>query len=127
MNPAPRQQCILVAEDEMMIAMLLEDLMEHAGYRVLMVSRLAKGLELAASETIDAAILDINLAGQSSFPMADALRRRSIPFIFASGYGGEGLPEAYRGVTVLQKPYDLSEIKTSLASLFEICVASSMS
>jgi DNA-binding response OmpR family regulator len=108
---------VLIAEDEMLLAMLLSDLMENAGYRVLMIARLAKGLELAASEPIDVAILDINLAGQDSFPLADALCRRGIPFVFASGYGRDDVPEAYRDVAVLQKPYDTAEIQAAIATL----------
>ena len=109
--------CVLIAEDEMIVAMMLEDLMERAGYRVLLVSRLARGLELAASEPIDAAILDINLAGQSSFPLADALQQRRIPFMFASGYGREGLSERHRDAMVLQKPYGMSQIQAALLAL----------
>ncbi len=109
--------CILIAEDEMTVAMMLEDLMELAGYRVLLVARLARGLELAAAEPIDAAILDINLAGQASFPLADALQQRRIPFMFASGYGREGLSERHRDAMVLQKPYGMSEIRAALGAL----------
>ena len=109
--------CVLIAEDEMIVAMMLEDLMERAGYHVLLVARLARGLELAVSEPIDAAILDINLAGQMSFPLADALQLRRIPFMFASGYGREGLPERHRDAMVLQKPYGMSEIKAALHAL----------
>lgn len=109
--------CVLIAEDEMTVAMMLEDLMERAGYRVLLVARLARGLELAVAEPIDAAILDINLAGESSFPLADALQQRRIPFMFASGYGREGLSEGHRDAMVLQKPYGMSEIKAALSAL----------
>jgi DNA-binding response OmpR family regulator len=111
------QPSVLIAEDEMLLAMMLSDLMENAGYHVLVTARLAKGLELAASEPIDAAILDINLAGQDSFPLADALSRRGIPFIFASGYGRDDVPEAHRDVAVLQKPYDTAEIQAAIATL----------
>ena len=109
--------CVLIAEDEMTVAMMLEDLMERAGYRVLLVARLERGLELAASEPIDAAILDVNLAGQTSFPLADALQQRRIPFMFASGYGREGLSERHRDAMVLQKPYGMSELKSALCAL----------
>ena len=109
--------CVLIAEDEMTVAMMLEDMMERAGYRVLLVARLARGLELAASEPIDAAILDINLAGEASFPLADALQQRRIPFMFASGYGREGLSESHRDSMVLQKPYGMSELKAGLSAL----------
>jgi DNA-binding response OmpR family regulator len=111
--------CILVAEDEMLVAMMMEDLLKQAGYRVLMAARLTKGLVMAASEPIDAAILDINLAGRASFPLADELMRRQIPFMFASGYGSNGLPERFADIPILQKPYDMTTFKTMLAALLK--------
>jgi DNA-binding response OmpR family regulator len=111
--------CILVAEDEMLVAMMMEDLLTQAGYRALMVARLAKGLVLAAAEPIDAAILDINLAGQTSYPLADELLRRQIPFMFASGYGRDGLPARFANIPVLQKPYDMATFESMLAALLK--------
>jgi DNA-binding response OmpR family regulator len=109
--------CILLAEDEMLVAMMLEDYFEHAGYRVLKAARLARCLELAASAPLDLAILDINLAGQLSFPVALVLRGRGIPFLFSSGYGDDGLPEAWKGEKVLQKPYDTKQLLASLSAM----------
>lgn len=111
------QPCLLVAEDEWLVAMLLEDVLRQAGYRVLLVARLSSGLALAASAAIDAAILDINLSGEDSFPLADELHRRGIPFLFASGYGAERLPERFGDRIVLQKPYDLASIQAALVAL----------
>lgn len=109
--------CILVAEDEMMLAMMLEDRLNASGYRVIKAARLAKCLELAESAQIDLAILDINLAGEESFPAAVVLRRRGIPFVFSSGYGDQDLPEAWRSEKILQKPYDSRQLTAALASL----------
>jgi DNA-binding response OmpR family regulator len=109
--------CVLVAEDEPLVAMLLEDLLEAAGYRALLVERLDDGLSLAASETIDVAILDVTLGKADSFPIADALRDRNIPFLFASGYGREVIPERFHDADVLQKPYDMKEINQLLEKL----------
>lgn len=117
MSDEPNKPCVLLAEDEMMVAMMLEDRLEQFGYRVLKVARLAKGLELAETSEIDLAILDINLAGETSFPMASVLRRRGIPFVFSSGYGDDGLPEAWRGEKVLQKPYDTKQLMAALSGL----------
>lgn len=120
-RPAPRAgapgRCVLIVEDEMCLALLLEDILVHAGYRVLMAARLAKALELVGSKRIDAAILDINLAGTSVFPAADALRERDIPFMFVSGYGAEGLPAEYRQRPVLQKPYGVQQLQQALTAL----------
>lgn len=117
MNTQPNRPCIFIAEDEMMLAMLLEEVLEVAGYRVLMAARLAKGLELIAEHQVDAAILDINLAGQDSFPLAQVLQGRQIPFVFASGYGKIGLPEIYQDVAVLQKPYTVTDIESAIATM----------
>jgi DNA-binding response OmpR family regulator len=99
-------QCVLLVEDEMCLAMMLQDLLEDAGYRVLKAARVPGALALAAAEPIDAAILDVNLAGKEVFPVAEELRRRGVPFMFASGYGERGLPGQFQGSPVLQKPYD---------------------
>ena len=77
----------------------------------------AKCLELAESAPIDLAILDINLAGEVSFPAALVLRRRGIPFVFSSGYGDEDLPEAWRDQKILQKPYDTRQLNAALIAL----------
>lgn len=119
MSPSGDPPSILVAEDEMLVAMLLETTLEDAGCHVLMAARVAKGFELVESQQIDAAILDINLAGQPSFELADALQERNIPFAFASGYGAGGLPEAYRHVPILQKPYDMADIRATVDTLLK--------
>jgi DNA-binding response OmpR family regulator len=114
-----RQTCVLVCEDEMFVAMMLQDRLEHVGYRVLMAARVEKGLEMASAEPVDVALLDINLAGEDSFPIAEKLRARGVPFLFSSGYGTQGLPEAWQGTKILQKPYDTKELTVALAALLE--------
>ncbi|MFK2875727.1 response regulator [Rhodanobacter hydrolyticus] len=71
-------------------------------------------MELATTEWIDDAVLDINLAGEDSFLLAAELRRRKIPFVFASGYGSDGSPDEYRDVEVLLKPYSVKHIEEVL-------------
>ena len=114
---ANTKPCVLVAEDEPMVSMLLEDLLDSAGYRVLIAERLSDGLALVSSELIDVAILDVTLGRDDSFPIADELNQRNVPFMFASGYGMDGIPDRYRDATVLQKPYDMKAIKTVLGKL----------
>lgn len=101
----------------MLLALMLEDALRDAGYRVLKAARLPMALELATTEAIDAAILDINLAGKEIFPVADELRRRGIGLIFTSGYGDNGLTAAYRGAAMLQKPYSLPALMAALDRL----------
>jgi CheY-like chemotaxis protein len=97
--------CILVVEDEMLVAMLLEGMLRDLGHRVVKAARVGKALDLVASEAIDFAILDINLAGEPSYRVAEQLRLRGIPFVFASGYDPSSLPADFHDIAVLRKPY----------------------
>ena len=109
--------CVLVAEDEPMVAMLLEDLLDASGYRVLIAERFDDALAMAESEAIDVAILDVGLGKADTFPIADVLHGRNIPFLFASGHGRESIPERFDGVDLLQKPYDIKGIRGALEKL----------
>ena len=110
---------ILVAEDEALVAMLIEDMLTDMGAVVIgPASNLDEALALANSETPDLALLDVNLAGKPIFPVADVLRARGVPFIFASGYGEAGIVEEHRGAVVLQKPFresDLAQVLKAVA------------
>lgn len=98
-------------EDEMTIAMLLEDMIDGLGHTVAgLASRLGKALELAAADGFDLAILDVNLDGRSSSPVAQRLRDRSVPFFFATGYGRSGVAPAFADVLVLNKPFLIEEL-----------------
>ncbi len=119
MNDQEIPRCVLIVEDEMSLALLLEDILQDAGYCVLKAARLPAALAFAESAQIDAAMLDINLAGTEVFPVADALRRRGIPFLFTSGYGCNGLTPDYWLSPMLQKPYDHEQLQRALARLIE--------
>lgn len=109
---------ILVVEDEMLLAMNLEDMLVEMGHTVVGVAtRISQAVAMAECSEIDLAILDLNLAGTLSFPVADVLRRRGIPFIFASGYGINGLADNYRAEIVLAKPYSASDLDTAISRL----------
>jgi CheY-like chemotaxis protein len=108
---------VLIVEDEMLVAMNIEDMLLDLGHEVAgLASRLTPALALAAEAEIDAAVLDVNLAGEQSFPVADLLDKRGIPFLFATGYGLGGIEERYRGRTVLQKPFRLADLGAALRS-----------
>jgi DNA-binding NtrC family response regulator len=109
---------VLVVEDETLVAMLLEDMLADHGCEVAATaSRIAQAMEYIGDESleIDAAILDVNLAGEPSFPLAQALAERGVPFVFATGYGSGGLPEAWRSRPTLQKPFSHDEVGRMLA------------
>ena len=106
---------VLVVEDEPVVAMCLEDILETLGcVTVGPASRLAEGLALAEREELGAAILDINLGGERSTPIAEALQRRGVPFVFASGYGSA--PEGF-DAPLLGKPYRDSDIDAALKAV----------
>jgi CheY-like chemotaxis protein len=112
------QPCVLLVEDEMLLAMLVEDILGDAGYAVVKAARVPRALALLDSGThIDAAVLDINVSGSQVFPVAERLRADGIPFVFASGYGEGGLPIDFRGHQVLQKPYLAPTLINAVASL----------
>jgi len=98
---------IFIIEDDALLLCDLEDLIVQLGYEVagtatsvdIALSRLAEGL------SPDLALLDLNLNGVSSEPVADHLVAAGIPLMFVSGYGSNGLSERYAGAEVLQKPY----------------------
>lgn len=107
---------VLVVEDEVMIALMVEQMLAEIGYEVVGPGmRLREAVSLAETEAVDAAVLDVNLGGDRSFPVADVLRRRGVPFVFATGYGSAGLDEPYRDATVLRKPFDRPELERALA------------
>lgn len=114
-QPAPLR--VLIVEDEMLPAMLLEAVVADAGHTSRKAARLSKAIELANAESFDAAVLDVNLAGERVFPLAALLREQGVPFLFASGYGEAGLPSEYCDCLVLQKPYSVEGFNIALQTL----------
>ncbi|HEY0112254.1 MAG TPA: response regulator [Allosphingosinicella sp.] len=115
---AERRLRILVVEDEMLVAMNVEDMLLDLGYEVVgIASRLSAALALVREGEFDAAMLDVNLAGEPSFPVADLLIEDGKPFLFATGYGLQGIDERYRGFPVLQKPFRAGDLEAALQAL----------
>lgn len=111
----PRRRA-LVVEDEVLVGMLLEEMLHELGYELAALStHIDEALALARTATFDVALLDINLNGRQSFPVADAIRARGLPFLFATGYGSRILEAAWRDVPILQKPFSLDELRAALA------------
>jgi CheY-like chemotaxis protein len=115
---AERRLRILVVEDEMLVAMNIEDMLLELGHEVAgLAGRLGPALALAGESRFDAAMLDVNLAGEPSFPVADLLAERGIPFLFATGYGRKGIEERFHDRPILQKPFRASELAAALEGL----------
>lgn len=109
---------VLVVEDEVMVSWNLEDMLAELGCQVVgPASRVEQALAMLDAEPIDLAILDVNLNGQKSFPVADALVARGVPFVFSTGYDIHGVPDAYKTFPMLQKPYERAYLVTALESL----------
>ncbi len=127
MSDVPRPACVLVVEDESHVSSMLEQVLLHLGYGVLLAQCLSDGIELARTAPIDMAMLDLNLAGDDSFPIAHELRQRGIPFLFSSGHTTKNLPEPYRDESVLQKPYGEAQLEQALSTLLGANAAPSAS
>ena len=118
-SPTIAKRRVLVVEDELLIGMLLEDMLMEFGYEVAaIVPRVKDALSAVDTATYDVAVLDVHLHGESAFPVADALIRKGVPFVFATGYGERGLPENYRGRPVLPKPFARDDLERALNALF---------
>jgi CheY-like chemotaxis protein len=116
-SPFPGRRVFLV-EDEMFVAWLLEDMLADLGCEVVgPASSVNQALAMIDAEAIDAAVLDVNLNGQMSYPIADALAARGVPFVLSTGYDKDTLRDDYRTFPVLQKPIRRSELSETLAKL----------
>lgn len=110
---------VLVVEDEPLIAMMLEDFIDaldkqHAGTA----DSVASALPMIEQGGIDAAIIDVNLrGGEKSFPIADALAEKGVPFVFATGGGGEDIAPEHRDRPRLSKPYTMDGVEKALSEL----------
>ena len=108
---------IIVVEDEPMIRMLLQDMLADLGYTLAgEAGRLDEAVELARRGDFDLAILDVNLNGQPIAPVVDILIERKLPFVFASGYGQRGVPDPFRGIPTLQKPFQAEALAQAIAA-----------
>ena len=111
---------VLVVEDEAIVSMLVEEFLEELGCEVAATaSRLDDALEKAGSVPVDLAVLDVNLAGRLSYPVAELLLARGVPVVFATGYGSAALPAVLHGVTVLSKPFQQEQLAAALQAARE--------
>jgi DNA-binding response OmpR family regulator len=109
---------VLIVEDEPLVAMLIEDMLVEMGFEILgPAMRLEPALEMAREESFDLAVLDVNLANEQSFPVAQVLKDRGIPFVFATGYGVTGLNGRFQEVTTLQKPFESDQLAHAISCI----------
>jgi len=116
MKQAPQ---ILIVEDEILIAMDLEDMVaEMGGTAIASAHNIQTAIKLAETIEADAAILDVDVAGQLVFPVADILEARGIPFLFNTGHSAEdALRARYVSAPICRKPTLQRQLKQALQSL----------
>ena len=104
----PPRGSVLLVEDEVMIRMMVADMLKELGYTIAAeAGEIGEAMRLAETTFFDLAILDVNVNGKVISPVADLLKARNRPFIFATGYGFSGLPEEYRDRPSIQKPFQI--------------------
>lgn len=106
---------VFLVEDEVMIRMMVADMLEELGYKIAAeAGEIAEAIRLVQSTDFDLAILDVNVNGKVISPVADLIKARNRPFIFATGYGSSGLPEEYRDRPSLQKPFQIETLARAI-------------
>ena len=107
---------VLIVEDEGFVALLIEDMLQDLGCEIVAsVAGLKEACGIAETAQIDLAVLDVNLGGERSFPVAHILQERRVPFMFSTGYGTSGLPVEFSGCPVLGKPFSAKALEEMLA------------
>ena len=120
MSAATAKCRVLLVEDESLVAMDIEDAVRELGHDVLgPISELHEAVAAAADESLCCAILDINIRGGPSYPVADMLLGRGVPVLLLSGYFEGTLPERLHGVTLLNKPFTSVQLTTEIQNLCE--------
>ncbi|CAN5159688.1 response regulator [soil metagenome] len=118
---------ILIVEDESLVAMLLETILEDMGCTTVgPISNIEDALALLASDeadTLDGALLDVNVAGREVFPVADLLKAKGVPFVFSTGYGQGGLPDQWRTHATIQKPFTEAAVQQALMTALGVANA----
>jgi DNA-binding response OmpR family regulator len=109
---------VFLVEDEAMIRMMVADMIEELGHVLAAeAGQIEQALELAQSADFDLAILDVNVRDKLITPVAELIRARGRPIIFATGYGSGGLPEGFRDFPALPKPFQLETLAAAIDSV----------
>ena len=109
---------VLVVEDEMLVLIMIEDMLADLGcLSVTSAATVAKALALINAQVFDAALLDVNLNGNDSHPVAEALSARGVPFVYSTGNTGHSLREGYSDRPMLKKPFKYEELAAILSRL----------
>lgn len=108
---------VFIVEDETIVAMLIEEMLEDLGYATAAhASTLTAALEFANQGDYQIGLLDINIIGGHSFPVAAIMAQRGIPFVFCSGYGALGIPDLWADAICISKPFSMAQLDKALRS-----------
>jgi CheY-like chemotaxis protein len=120
----PGVPSVLIVEDEMLVAALMTELVEELGCQVIgPASDVDEALQIAGQTDVDFAVLDINIAGKPSYPVAETLQRRGIPFVFTTGYTVDHIDKTY-GCPVISKPFDSTYMQSVAAGQLGLAMPS---
>jgi CheY-like chemotaxis protein len=105
----------LIVEDDALIRLMIEDFLTDLGCEVVATaSRLGDAIQKASALAVDVTVLDLNLAGNLSYPVGQALVARGIPFVFVTGYRPDRLPAEFHTVPLVTKPFELPQLARAL-------------
>jgi CheY-like chemotaxis protein len=111
---------VLIVEDEFLLGLSLQEDLAAAGAEVTgPISTVREALDIIATDAFDLALLDVNIRGEMSFSVAEALLQRNVPFIFLTGYDSDALPEQLRRLPRLSKPYDRKDLASTLCDVVQ--------
>jgi CheY-like chemotaxis protein len=106
---------VAIIEDEGLVAALLEDMLGDLGHQVVAIAgRIDRAAKLISETSAEIVLLDVNLNGEQTYPLAAALAARGIPFIFSTGYDPSGLKQEWRDAPVLQKPFQAQDLERAM-------------
>jgi DNA-binding response OmpR family regulator len=109
---------ILLVEDETAVSFVIEDMLKELGCASIWhASGVNQAIALLRDRQPDAAVLDVNLAGEPGYPIAEQLESAHIPFLFATGYGRNGIPAQWASKPTIQKPFRYDALAQALAAL----------
>ena len=115
---------VLVVEDQFLVSLATIDLLESIGCQIVgPAARLAAAFKLAQSETLDAAVLDIDIAGEMVWPAAEELQRRGVPFLFLTAYSLNVVPALFAAIPCLEKPLEKNQLLRHLCAIWGSHVA----
>ena len=107
---------ILVIEDEMLILMMIEDMLSDLGCKsISAASKIGQAITLIGGQVFDAAMVDLNLNGIASYPIADALIEHDVPYFFSTGSSVTNIKDGYRDQDVLKKPFTFEQLGNMLS------------